>query len=330
MKLPLSTLVLVFSCTGILAQSIVFKPTVYYNSFSNKHPVALKIQQGDTVHSQSVDAGGFDKSGREVAKKGNPVTGPFFIDGAKRGDIIAITLIRVALDRDYASTVQSFLPRSLPMNVIREVYGRNATRVTWRFNSNKTMASPEPAYENIPDFAVRLTPFLGCVSVAAPPEDKEPLTYSAGRYGGNMDFKRVSEGATIYLPVFHDGALLYFGDGHAAQGDGELNGDALETSMEFSFVARLIKNTPNLEFPRVEDSHYMAAMGMDNTMEEALKKATLNLLQWLQQEYGLSLKESTQVMGTLIEYRIPTIASPKFEIAAMIKKEYLKNLKNTK
>ena len=141
-----------------------------------------------------------------------------------------------------------------------------------------------------------------------------------------MDFKRISQGATIYLPVFHDGALLYFGDGHAAQGDGEINGDALETSMEFSFVATVINNHPELQFPRVEDSEYIIAMGMDKTMEEALKKATLNLLQWVQQDYGLSLKESSQVIGNLIEYRIPTIASPKLEIAAMIRKEYLKNL----
>jgi acetamidase/formamidase len=315
----------VIACNAF-SQSIDFTPATYYNTFSHHHPVALKINAGDTINSESVDAGGFDKSSNQIAKSGNPVTGPFFVEGAKAGDIIAITLTHVSLTRDHASTVQSFLERCLPKDVIREVFGRNATRVTWRFNSDKTIASPEPPYQNMPDFSVRLHPFLGCVGVAAAVEDKEPLTYSADRFGGNMDFRRVTKDATIYLPVFHDGALLYFGDGHAAQGDGELNGDALETSMAFGFVTKVIKGKERLDFPRIEDSEYIIAMGMDKSMEEALKHATLNLLTWVREDYGLTLKEATQVIGPLIEYRIPTIASPKFEIAAMIKKENLKTL----
>lgn len=311
-------------------QSISCNPTVYYNSFSYKHPVAFVIKQGDTINSESVDAGGFDKFGVSVAKSGNPVTGPFFVDGAKPGDVVAVTITSVTLTRNYASTVQSFLARSLPMEEIRSIYGRNAKRVTWQFNENKTRASPEPVYPNMPDFSIALRPFIGCVGVAARIEDKEPLTYSTDSYGGNMDFNRVTSGATIFIPVFHDGALLYFGDGHAAQGDGEINGDALETSIGFSFVARIIKDNDSIVFPRIEDSEYVIAMGMDKTLENALKMATLNLLKWIQADYGLNLKEATQVIGTLIEYRIPTIASPKFEIAAMIKKESLNNLKKQK
>jgi amidase len=328
--MKLMTFVLVFCWFSGFSQSINFKPNAYYNSFSHKHPVALVIKQGDTIQTESVDAGGFDKSGIQLAKSGNPVTGPFFVEGAKSGDILAITLTSVTLSRDYASTVQSFLARSLPMDEIGSVYGRNASRVTWRFNADKTMASPEPVYQGMPDFVIHLKPFLGCVGVAAQIGDKEPLTYSTDSYGGNMDFNRVTTGATIYLPVYHDGALLYFGDGHAAQGDGELNGDALETSMEFSFITSVIKSDKKLAFPRIEDGEYVIAMGMDKTMEDALKMATLNLLKWVQADYELNLKEATQVIGPLVEYRIPTIASPQFEIAAMIKKEYLKNLKKQK
>jgi acetamidase/formamidase len=307
-------------------KSVEFKPTVYYNNFSHKFPYATKVQQGDTIKSESVDAGGFDKSGEQLAKSGNPLTGPFFIDGASPGDILAVTLTDVSLSRDYASTVEGFIERSLPMKLIKEVFGRNTQRVTWKFNWDNHTASPQLDYKHLKKFSIPLNPFMGCLGVAAPKESNEPQTYSADNYGGNMDFSKVTKGATIYLPVFHEGALLYAGDGHAAQGDGELNGDALETSTNFSFVARVIKGKPKLEFPRIENSEYIISMGMDKSLDEALKNATNGLLQWLQQDYSLTIQEATQVIGMTIEYRVPTLASPKYAIAAMIKKSHLERI----
>lgn len=304
-------------------KSIEFKPTVYYNNFSYKFPYATKVQQGDTIKSESVDAGGFDKKGERLAKSGNPLTGPFYINDALPGDILAVTLTNVSLNRDYSSTVEGFIERSMPMKSIKEVFGRNTQRVTWKFDWDKKTASPQLDYKHLKNFSIPLNPFMGCVGVAAPKESNEPQTYSADNYGGNMDFKEVTKGATIYLPVYHEGGLLYIGDGHAAQGDGELNGDALETSMNFSFVARIIKGKPKLEFPRIENSDYLIAIGMDKSMDEALKIATNGLLQWLQQDYNLTIQEATQVIGMTIEYRVPTLASPKYVIAAMIKKSYL-------
>jgi acetamidase/formamidase len=308
-------------------KSITFKPTVYYNNFSHKFPHVLIVHQGDTIRSESVDAGGFDKNGERIAKRGNPLTGPFYIDSASAGDIVAITLTNVSLNRHYATTVEGFVKRSLPMETIKEVYGRNAKLVKWTLDIKNGFAIPNFAHEHLDSFKIPLQPFLGCVGLAAPQENKAPLTYFADSYGGNMDFYKITKGATIYLPVFHEGGLLYLGDGHAAQGDGELNGDALETSMDFAFVARVIKGKPQIKFPLIEDSEHIVAIAMDKTLEQALKKATLGLLEWLQTSYHLTIKEATQVLGHLIEYRIPTLAGPKLEIAAMIKKEYLTGLK---
>jgi amidase len=311
------------------SKSVQFKPTVYYNNFSDKFPAVLKVQQGDTIISESVDAGGTDKNGERIAKRGNPVTGPFFIEGASPGDIIAITLTSVSLNRDNATTVGGFVKRSLAMDVIKEVYGRNAGLIKWKLDTTNGYATPEMASEHLGDFKVPIIPFMGCLGLAAPSESKQPLTYFADVYGGNMDFYKVTKGATIYLPVFHEGALLYIGDGHAEQGDGEINGDALETSMDFAFIAKVIKGKAQIKFPRIEDSEHIVAVAMDKTLEEALKKATQGLLEWLQSDYKLTLKEATQVIGPLIEYRIPTLAGPKVEIAAMIKKKYLAKLKIT-
>jgi amidase len=306
-----------------------FKPTAYYRNFSHKTPPVIKIAQGDTLVSESVDAGGIDKSGTKIAERGNPLTGPFYIEGASPGDVVAITLTKVSLNRNYATTVETFIKRSLPSQNSKEVYARNAKRVKWTLDGVNGYARLQPlpsAHEHLDNFKIALKPFMGCIGVAAPVKSKEPLTYFAEQYGGNMDFYKVTKGATIYLPVFHEGALLYIGDGHAAQGDGEINGDALETSMDFAFVARVIKGDSKIRFPGIEDSEHIIAMGMDKTLEGALKLATLGLLEWLQKDYGLTLKEATQVMGTSIEYRIPTLAGPKLEVAAMIKKEILKGL----
>lgn len=308
-------------------KSIQFKPTVYYNNFSYKFPAVIKIQQGDTIRSESVDAGGIDKNGERIAKRGNPVTGPFFIEGASPGDIVAITLTSVSLNRNYATTVGGFVKRSLPMDAMREVYGRKAKLVKWKLDTINGYATPLFENEHLENFRVPLNPFMGCLGVAAPSESGEPLTYFADEYGGNMDFNKITKGATIYLPVFHEGALLYIGDGHALQGDGELNGDALETSMDFAFVAKVIKGEPKIAFPRIEDSEYIISMAMDKTLEQAFKNATLGLLEWLKKDYNLTLVEASQVIGTCAEYRIPAVADPKLEIAAMIKKKYLIGLK---
>jgi len=139
-----------------------------------------------------------------------------------------------------------------------------------------------------------------------------------------MDFTAVTTGATIYLPVYHPGALLTLGDGHAAQGDGELNWDAIETSLNVAFTVQLIKQpaTP-LQNPRVENKDYIMAVGADSSLDVALRIATSNLLQYLQQQYHLTNEEATQVMGSSLEYKIAEIVDPKTEIVAMIKKSQL-------
>jgi len=148
-----------------------------------------------------------------------------------------------------------------------------------------------------------------------------------GSWGGNLDFSAITKFSTLYLPVFHDGAFLYLGDGHAAQGDGELNGDALETSMDFEFTVQVIKNEgTQLKYPRVEDLSYIMALGQAKSLDDALKEATLNLLSWLQKDYHLSVEEASQVIGPTVEYCISKVASNTVEVVAMIKKSIIKEL----
>jgi len=305
---------------------IDFKPNVYYREYSSANPVALTIKPGDTVMTESVDAGGFDKEGQKKSERGNPLTGPFFIEGAVAGDAIAVTITKISLNRNYATTLEGLVPKSLPGNTIKKKW-RYAKLARWNLDLENNVAAPANQHEHIKDVKIPLHPFLGCVGVA-PEGTKKIGTGGFGQFGGNLDFKFITETATVYLPVYHNGALLQMGDGHAVQGDGELNGDALETSMSFEFTTQVIKNgASELAHPRVEDKSFVMAFGIEKNLDRALQSATQNLLNWLQKDYRLSYIEATQIIGTSVQYFIPKIAATEVEMVAMLPRAILIQLK---
>jgi acetamidase/formamidase len=135
----------------------------------------------------------------------------------------------------------------------------------------------------------------------------------------------VAEGATIYLPVSVPGALLYVGDGHAAQGDGELNGNALETSMDVEFTVNVLprKGMPG---PRVESATHIMAMGLDGSIDGAFRDATANMAQWLMDDYKLTGSEVAQVLGTAAEYKVSEVADRNAGVVLKINKDRLRGL----
>jgi len=140
-----------------------------------------------------------------------------------------------------------------------------------------------------------------------------------------MDFNEVIEGATVYLPVRTPGAMLYLGDGHAAQGDGELNGNALETSMDVEFAVDVIpgKRVPG---PRVESETHIMAMGLDGSIDGAFRDATVNMAEWLTEKYGLTPSEVAEVMGTSAEYKVSEVADRNAGVVVKINKKRLEGL----
>ena len=163
---------------------------------------------------------------------------------------------------------------------------------------------------------------LGCVAVAPGSAQAAPGTGDSGRWGGNMDFNEIVEGATIYLPVSVAGALLYVGDGHAAQGDGELNGNALETSMDVEFTVDVIP-AKSVRGPRVESATQIMAMGLSGSLDDAMREATASMAQWLTDEYKLTPSEVAQVLGTSAEYRVSEVADRNAGMVLKISKERL-------
>jgi acetamidase/formamidase len=310
-----------------LPRRITFKPETFSNSFSANISPVLRINSGDTIFTETIDASGHDKLGVKRQKGGNPLTGPFYINGSTAWDILKITLYKVSLNRSDAFTTESFSSRSMPDSISKQF--KRPQLVKWRLDSKEGVAYPDSSYisshTNLAGYKVPLHPFLGCIGVAPDNNKKEILSFFQGNFGGNLDFSGMTEGSTIYLPVFHEGGFFYVGDGHAVQGDGEIAGNALETSLDVEFSVELIKGGgSNLNSPRVENSQYRMILGTAKTLDEAIKNATYGLMAWLQEDFHLSTQECTQILSTSIEYRVAEIADPEVVMVAKIKKELLK------
>ncbi|MEP6683526.1 MAG: acetamidase/formamidase family protein [Parafilimonas sp.] len=313
---------------SLSAQQINFTPTSFSNKFSLNINSALKINSGDSVNTETIDAAGYDKNGVKRQKGGNPLTGPFYVNDAFEGDVLAITITRLSLNRSTAFTTESFSSRSVDESISKQF--KKAKLVRWKLDTLTGIASiiNDSSYEHLHAFNVPLKPFLGCIGVAPSNKKNEILSFFQGNFGGNMDCSFITQGATVYIPVLHDGAYLFVGDGHALQGDGEIAGNALETSLNISFAVKVIKkDSLQISFPRIENDEYIMSLGIAKKLDDAIKIATTDLVNWLQHDYNLTLQEATQVISTTIEYNIPEIADPYVEVIAKIKKELLTSLK---
>ena len=298
-----------------------FEPKQFHRLFSDAIPPVLHIFPGDTVRTWTVDAGGADKNGVTRSQGGNPETGPFYIEGAMPGDMLVIKLERIRLNRDYAASGNRIVPSALSPGYVERTKYADEFDSTWILDRTNGIARLKKPSEHLKDYKVKLQPMLGCIAVA-PPAHQAFRTGFLGVYGGNMDYNQVREGCTVYLPVFAQGALLFVGDGHAAQGDGELTGDALETSMDVQFTVQVIRG-PQRASPRVENDEYLMSLGIANSLPEATQEATTDLANWLEHDYKLSPNEAAMVLGTAMQYNIAELVDPLVHVVAKIRKDIL-------
>ena len=301
-----------------------FTPTIFYRQFSAANAPVLKIAPGDTVHTTTVDAGGTDEHGTKRVLGGNPETGPFYIETAWPGDTLVVHFNRIRLNRDYAISDDAIVESALDsgMSVKMKDGGKS---VRWHLDLQRGIATSERPGDHLKGFAVPVRPMLGCVATAPGFASAPPPTGDSGRYGGNMDFNEIVEGVTAYLPVNQPGALFYVGDGHAAQGDGELNGNALETSMDVEFTVNLLHNK-RIRTPRVESDSQIMTVGLGGSLEDALQTAIGGMAEWLEQDYGLTPSEIAQVLGTSSQLSISEVADRNAGVAAKLSKARLQSL----
>ena len=301
-----------------------FTPTTYSREFSSRVKPVLTVAPGDTIVTTTVDAAGEDAKGVRRVLGGNPQTGPFYVEGALPGDTLVVHLVRVRLNRDYAVSDDGIVRRGTDSGLAVKTKDLGKV-VRWHLDLAKGVATTDKPGDHLGKFTVPLRPMLGCIATAVPPSAAPPSTGDSGRYGGNMDFNEAIEGATVYLPVSNPGALLYFGDGHAAQGDGELNGNALETSLDLEVSVDLIQNS-RIPAPRLESATQLMAMGLDGSLDAAFASATSNMADWLASRYKLTPSEAAQVLGTSAEYHVSEVADRNAGVVLLLQKDRLKTL----
>lgn len=298
-------------------------PTRYYNAIGTAAPV-LEIESGDTVIAACVDARGDDANGQRVARGSNPMSGPIAVRGAAPGDTLAVRIQRITPSRRFGWTRARHATNVVEPDFVRDL-AWPAPGVThegeWDVDVEAWTATLIKPETRLGRYVLPLAPMIGCFGVA--PADGEAIsTATSGRHGGNMDYRRFCAGATAWFPVAVDGALLYLGDAHATQGDGEISGTGIEISSEIELTVEVQKGR-TINWPRGENETHIFAMGNARPLDQALQHATTEMTRWLVTEYGLDPQGAQVLMGQVVEYDIANVYNPAYSVACKMDKRWL-------
>jgi acetamidase/formamidase len=301
--------------------------TVHWGYFEARIPPVLRIHSGDRVEIEALVAGGVEELSaaglpeaemqpalfeveREVKDRGavpHILTGPIWVEGAEPGDVLEVKILSIDLVVPYAWNGfwpgGGFLPEEFP-------YQRH--KLT-RLDLKRRVAMFAEGIE------IPLRPFFGVMGVAPPPGVGRISSGPPWIHGGNLDNKELVAGTTLYLPVHVEGALFSAGDGHAAQGDGEVCLTGLETSLKGAFELTVRKD---LKFrrPRAETATHYMTMAFHENLEEAARIATLELLDFLVKEKGLSRDLAYILASDAVDLRITQLVDGKKGVHAMLPK----------
>jgi len=297
-----------------------FQPKHYHVTIGSHDPV-LRIADGDTVVTTTVDAGGGDATGRTVTPGGNPQTGPFFVDGAEPGDTLVVRLDRLVPSRSTGFTRILVAPNVVDPHYASTMPATANDVADWSIDldaGTATLAKPETRLGRL---TLPLAPMLGCFGVA-PPQGQAISTATSGEHGGNMDYRGFVAGVTVYFPVFAQGALLHVGDGHAIQGDGEIVGTGIETSFEVEFTATIVKRK-RIRWPRGENRTHIFTVGNARPLDQAVQHATTEMLRWLDEDYGLDARAAGIMLGQCAEYDLGNVYDPAYTMVCKVSKQVL-------
>jgi acetamidase/formamidase len=303
-------------------RTIDFEPKEFYGYYSASIPPVLHIFPGDTVRTRT-----YDQSGRDADRRtpgSNLETGPFYVEGALPGDTLAVRLIHVRPNRDSARQGTRINGHAVTPAWVAAAQYDPAFDGEWKLDREKGVATLAHPTAHMKNFTVPILPMLGCIATA-PAGDQSYRGTDLGPFGGNIDYNQMGEGVTLYLPVYHAGALLSMGDAHAAMGDGEVTGSALETSVDVEFTVEVIKGYSSVG-PRLENADFIMAMGVAGSVADSIQVATSQLADWLKRDYKLSDSEIAVLLGAVAMYDITELVDPQYNVVAKVRKSALKGL----
>jgi len=300
---------------------IRYEPTDGAQTYAVRPPV-LRIAPGTIVETRTYSRAGdyYERAGGAWPGE----VGPFYIEGAAPDDTLVVRIMRLRPNRD--SAVSAVNPGGISA-VASDSRTRMlndplpARRFEWRLDRPRNVGILDLPNSASKTIEMPLRPMLGRLAVA-PAGDEAFGGLWPGNFGGNMDVADAREGTTVYLPVFHEGAMFYFGDGHALQGDGEICGSGLETTMDVTFQFDLIKGR-RIRWPRMEDGADIMVAASGRPLVDAFRIAQVELIEWLVAEYGFEKMEAYQVVSQGGHSRIANVVDPNYTVVAKFPKALL-------
>jgi acetamidase/formamidase len=283
----------------------------------------LRVRPGDTVVVETQDAFGGrieseDTVSTEVLEMPfvNPQSGPIWVEGAQKGDALAVKI----------RTIEPRGPQPRGTTCLVPHFGGLT-------GTDRTVTLQDPLPEIVRKSEVttkgvvwsdKLTlpyePFIG--TIATSPEIEAVGALTPHSHGGNMDLPDVRPGSTLYLPVRVKGALLYLGDGHAIQGDGELCGVAVEIATKTTLEVD-VKKDWSLTWPRLENDDFVMSIGSARPLEDAARIAYGDLVHWMVEDYGFDRWDAYMLLSQVGRARLGNMVDPNYTVGASIAKRYL-------
>lgn len=309
------------------------KPSELKYTFAASYPPVARLKSGDILETNT-----FDCFGNAIKKPGdtlsmspgdNPLSGPFFIEGAEPGDTLAVKILDIKVDGNQG--IGALAPGFGAINSTNYTPMLNPPikEKIWFYPiDHATNTATFQALDS--KFAVKipLHPFFGCIGVApAGGEARSSVVPEA--FGGNMDSPEASAGNTVYFPVNVTGAMLFLGDGHAAMGDGEVAGTAIEVPLRSRVQVQVIKGQ-KISWPRFENNDYIMTVGAYRPLDDALRIAFTELVGWIHNDYGLSEMDAYELLSEVGEIHLNEMVDPNYVIVAKINKKYLPPPKSTR
>jgi amidase len=278
-------------------------------TFSAEHPPAIRVQPGETIVFETLDALDdqihSDEDSATTVDLGhvNAATGPVYIEGARPGDTLVADILAIdPWDSGAALIIPGF-------GFLQDTIPGPYTKV-FEIEHDGTMRYGDHV-------RLRLKPMVGTIGVAP----LEPITtLSSGAHGGNLDTTDIAAGCKVYLPVLVEGALFGVGDVHATMGDGEVCGTGVECGAEVTIRLDLLQDCP-IERPRLEtEAEIMTVASAEEGLDEAIRLALLDMIGWLQKDRGLTREEAYVLVSLTGDVRISQIVDPAVTVRVAVPK----------
>jgi acetamidase/formamidase len=302
--------------------------TIVYGYYSAAATPVLRIASGDTVLVETLitnrpdrlEAAGVapadvQQSLRDIVTQvtdkgpgGHILTGPIFVEGADSGDVLEVRILKIGLALPYGyNGCSGFLPANCDTTQRTRIIPLDRRRMVAQF---------------APGVVIPLHPFFGSMGVAPPPDSGRVSSNPPGMHAGNMDNKELVAGTTLFIPVHAAGGLFEIGDGHAAQGDGEVDQTAIETSLT-ARLRLIVRKDMHLTWPRAETPTHFIAMGMDKDLTRATEIAVQNAIDFVAAHRGWSMTEAYRLVSVACDVHVTELVDGNVGVHVMIPKSIL-------